>query len=210
MEQKKEEIQMIETSALLTCYGFDLRGTTTQGLINDWLKSYSPLWIRWAVVEALYQGRYKAVSVEHLLNFWSRRGEPSYRFSCEFERLITNKLPKSYAASLELTVKPEDDKRALSVPPKFSLPSFPSPPPLLEPILNQPPNLISENEPLEGLLNEDVDLEDQENLMEPTAANQIRPLKTRSIHRFIPVLEESDILGKLRMVVRQELTESMA
>ena len=210
MEQKKEEIQMIETSALLTCYGFDLRGVTPQGLINDWLKSYSPLWIRWAVVEALYQGRYKAVSVEHLLNFWSRRGEPSYRFSCEFERLITNKLPKSYAAGLDLAVEPRDDEITLSVPPKFFLPSFPSPPPLLEPILNRPPGFTSEREPLERLLNENVDLEDRENLMEPTAANQIRPLKTRSIHRFIPVLEESDILGKLRMVVRQELTESMA
>ena len=210
MAQKKEEIQITETSALLTCYGFDLRGVTPQGLINDWLKSYSPLWIRWAVVEALYQGSYKAISVEHLLNFWSRRGEPSFRFNSEFERLITNKLPKSYAAGLDFAVETKDEKITLSVPPKFSLPSFPSPPPLLEPILNQPSSLISEHEPLEGLLNEDVDLEDQENLMEPTAANQIRPLKTRSIHRFIPVLEESDILGKLRMVVRQELTESMA
>jgi hypothetical protein len=79
----------------------------------------------------------------------------------------------------------------------------------LEPILNRPPGFTSEREPLERLLNENVDLEDRENLMETTAANQIRPLKTRSIHRFIPVLEESDILGKLRMVVRQELTESL-
>ena len=210
MKQKKKEIQITETSALLTCYGFDLRGTTPQGLINDWLKNYSSLWIRWAVVEALYQGRYKAVSVEHLLNFWSRRGEPIFRFNSEFERLITNKLPKSYAAGLDLDIKPKDDERALSFPPKFSFPNFPSPPPLLEPILNQPPSLISDSEPLEGLLNEDVDLEKQEKLMEPTAANQISSLKTRPIRRFIPVLEESELLGKLRMIVRRELSESMA
>jgi hypothetical protein len=80
----------------------------------------------------------------------------------------------------------------------------------LEPILNQVSSVISETEPLEGILNEDIDVEKQENLMKPTPANQISPLKTRSIHRFIPVLEESDLLGKLRMVVRRELAQSMA
>jgi hypothetical protein len=210
MEQQKEDVQIIETSALLNCYGFDLRGLTPQDLIDDWLKSYSCLWIRWAVVEALYQGRYKAISVEHLLNFWLRRGEPSFRFSSEFERLITHNLPKSYRTDLDLTVKPKDDEIVLSVPPKFSLPSFPAPPPLLEPILNQVSSVISEDEPLEGIFNEPVAVEEPENLIEPVAANGISPLKTRSIHRFIPVLEESDLLGKLRMVVRRELAQSMA
>ena len=210
MPQKKEEIQITETSALLTCYGFDLRGVTPQVLINDWLKSYSPLWIRWAVVEALYQGRYKAISVEHLLNFWSRRGEPSFRFSSEFERLITHNLPKNYTTDLDLSVELKDDEIALSVPPKFSLPSFPAPPPLLEPILNQVSGFTSETEPLEGIFSESVAVEEPENSIEPVAANGISPLKTRSIHRFIPVLDESDLLGKLRMVVRRELAQSMA
>jgi hypothetical protein len=210
MEQQKKDVEIIETSALLTCYGFDLRGLTPQGLIDDWLKSYSPLWIRWAVVEALYQGRYKAISVEHLLNFWSRRGEPSFRFGSEFERLITHNLPKSYTTDLDLSVELKDDAIALSVPPKFSLPSFPAPPPLLEPILNQVSGFISETEPLEGIFSEPVAVEEPENSIEPVAANGISPLKTRSIHRFIPVLEESDLLGKLRMVVRQELAQSMA
>ena len=210
MEQQKEDVEIIETSALLTCYGFDLRGLTPQGLINDWLKSYSSLWIRWAVIEALYQGRYKAISVEHLLNFWSRRGEPSFRFSSEFERLITHNLPKSYTASLHLTTKSKDDKIVLSVPPKFSLPSFPSPPPLLEPILNQVSSVISQDEPQEEIFSEPVAVEESENSIEPVPANGISPLKTRSIHRFIPVLDESDLLGKLRMVVRRELAQSMA
>ena len=211
MEQQKEDVQIIEASALLTCYGFDLRGLTPQDLIDDWLKSYSCLWIRWAVVEALYQGRYKAISVEHLLNFWSRRGEPSFRFSSEFERLITHNLPKSYTTvSLNLTTKTKDDKIALSVPQKFSLPSFPSPPPLLEPILNQVSSVISQDEPLEEIFSEPVAVEESENSIEPVPANGISPLKTRSIHRFIPVLDESDLLGKLRMVVRRELAQSMA
>lgn len=205
MEPKKEDIQIIETSALLTCYGFDLRGLTPQGLINEWLQNHSPLWIRWAVVEALYQGRYKAVSVEHLLNFWSRRGEPSFRFGSEFERLITNKLPKSYTGNLDLTINSRDDEIALPVPQKSSLPSFSSPPPLLEPIFNQTPSLISEGD----LIANEVTIMDFLGTMELEATNQISPLKTRSIHRFTPVLEESKILGKLRMVVRRELAESM-
>jgi hypothetical protein len=210
MEQQKEDVEIIETSALLTCYGFDLRGLTPQGLINDWLKSYSSLWIRRAVVEALYQGRYKAISVEHLLNFWSRRGEPSFRFSSEFERLITHNLPKSYTTDLDLTVESKDDEIVVSVPPKFSLPSFPSPPPLLEPILNQVSSVISQDESLEGIFSEPIAVEKSENFIGLEAANQISSLKTRSIHRFIPVLEESDLLGKLRMVVRRELAQSMA
>jgi hypothetical protein len=210
MEQQKEEVEIIETSALLICYGFDLRGLTPQGLIDDWLKSYSPLWIRWAVIEALYQGRYKAISVEHLLNFWSRRGEPSFRFGSEFERLITHNLPKSYTTDLDLSVELKDDEIALSVPPKFSLPSFPAPPPLLEPILNQVSSVIFEDEPLEGIFSKPVAVEESENSIKTVAANGISPLKTRSIHRFIPVLEESDLLGKLRMVVRRELAQSMA
>jgi hypothetical protein len=210
MEQQKEDVEIIETSALLICYGFDLRGLTPQGLIDDWLKSYSSLWIRWAVVEALYQGRYKAISVEHLLNFWSRRGEPSFRFSSEFERLITHNLPKSYTTDLDLTVESKDDEIVVSVPPKFSLPSFPSPPPLLEPILNQVSSIISQDESLEGIFSEPIAVEKSENFIGLEAANQISSLKTRSIHRFIPVLEESDLLGKLRMVVRRELAQSMA
>jgi hypothetical protein len=162
------------------------------------------------VVEALYQGRYKAISVEHLLNFWSRRGEPSFRFGSEFERLITHNLPKSYTTDLDSSLQLKDDEISLSVPPKFSLPSFPAPPPLLEPILNQPPSPISESESLEGIFSEPVAVEEPENSIELVAANGISPLKTRSIHRFIPVLEESDLLGKLRMVVRRELAQSMA
>ena len=86
--------------ALLSHYQFELRGYTAQELVNLWLRNYSANWVRLGVIEALYQGRYKAVSVEQILAVWARRGQPIFRFTHEFERLISRKLPKSLTARL--------------------------------------------------------------------------------------------------------------
>ncbi len=98
MTQQNYESAIAQTEELLNHYGFELRGYTAQQLIGYWSKKYHPLWVRLAVVEALYQGRYKAVSVEQILNFWSRKGAPTFHFNHEFERLICRKLPR-YLAS---------------------------------------------------------------------------------------------------------------
>ena len=81
--------------ALLIHYSFDLGGYTAQQLIDHWLNDFSANWICSAVIESLYQGRYKAVSVEQILAFWRRRGEASYHFNHEFERLICGNLPQT-------------------------------------------------------------------------------------------------------------------
>jgi hypothetical protein len=83
--------------ALLQHYEFELRGYTAQELVHLWVKSYSAYWVRLAVIEALYQGRYKAISVEQILAVWARRGQPLHRFNHEFERLISRKLPQKLA-----------------------------------------------------------------------------------------------------------------
>lgn len=82
-------------AALLIHYSFDLGGYTAQQLIDHWLNDFSANWICSAVIESLYQGRYKAVSVEQILAFWRRRGEASYHFNHEFERLICGNLPQT-------------------------------------------------------------------------------------------------------------------
>lgn len=87
--------------ALLSHYGFELRGYKAQELVNLWLRSYPTKWIRLSVIEALYQGRYKAVSVEQILAVWARRGQPIYRFNHEFERLISRKLPQNLTTPLD-------------------------------------------------------------------------------------------------------------
>lgn len=80
--------------ALLSHYGFDLRGHTAEELAFEWLSQYHQHWVRLAVIEALYQGRYKAISIDQILNFWERRQHPIFHFNHEFERLICRKLPR--------------------------------------------------------------------------------------------------------------------
>ena len=86
-------------TALLGHYGFELGGYTAQELVAMWLDRYRANWVRLAAIEALYQGRYKAVSVGQILATWTRRGRPIYHFNHEFERLISHKIPQNIAAS---------------------------------------------------------------------------------------------------------------
>ena len=81
--------------ALLNHYSFDLSGYSASELINRWQTQYPVNWLHLAVVEALYQGRYKAISVQQILTFWQRRGQAIYHFNMEFERLICSKFPES-------------------------------------------------------------------------------------------------------------------
>jgi hypothetical protein len=81
--------------ALLIHYSFDLSGYTASELVNRWQTQYPINWLHLAVVEALYQGRYKGISVQQILAFWQRRGQAIYHFNMEFERLICSKFPES-------------------------------------------------------------------------------------------------------------------
>ncbi|WP_293125167.1 hypothetical protein [Microcoleus sp. bin38.metabat.b11b12b14.051] len=94
-----------EAAALLVHYGFDLGGKKAEKLAGEWLTKYPGQWLRLAVVEALYQGRYKAVSVAQLLSMWQRIGEPLYHFNREFERLVCNNFPQ------DLTFESEAGRR---------------------------------------------------------------------------------------------------
>jgi hypothetical protein len=93
---------------LLTRYSFDLSGYTVDRLAEYWLQHYPSDWIRLAVVEALYQGRYKVVSVEQILSLWRRRGKPLYHFNPDFERIITPRFVRGRTVQPELVVLPPD------------------------------------------------------------------------------------------------------
>ncbi|WP_248277537.1 hypothetical protein [Brasilonema sp. UFV-L1] len=84
--------------ALLTHYSFDLGGYSASELVNLWQKQYPGNWLHLAVIEALYQGRYKAISVQQILTCWQRRGQAIFHFNMEFERLICSKFPQSLTA----------------------------------------------------------------------------------------------------------------
>jgi hypothetical protein len=88
MTNPERELTITEAFILLTHYNFEIAGYTVEDLIEKWLTNYEHSWIRLAVIEALYQGRYKAISVEQILNFWQKKTTPTYHFTGEFERLI--------------------------------------------------------------------------------------------------------------------------
>ena len=84
-----------DAEALLQHYSFDLGNRPLQVLLAEWQTLCSLDWIRLAVIEALYLGRYKAVSVEQILRQWVRRNQPATHFSYEFEHLVCDRFPRT-------------------------------------------------------------------------------------------------------------------
>jgi hypothetical protein len=116
--------------ALLKHYSFDQGDLTNDQILDRWLRNYPARWVRLALVEALYQGRYKAISVEQILARWVRRGQPMHHFNDEFERLVCNNLPKSLLESTELETQAtaqDKNKSGFSVPISSELPPWQAP-----------------------------------------------------------------------------------
>lgn len=84
-----------DIAKLLVHYSFDLNGYRPEQLIHHWFTLYPADWVRLAVIEALYQGRYKVVSVEQILAIWQRRQKPIPHFNGEFQRIVSSRLPKT-------------------------------------------------------------------------------------------------------------------
>jgi len=99
--------QLIEV--LIENYGFELGKETPSELAVRWLEEYEEHWVRLAIIEALYLGRYKTFSVEQILCLWSRRGQPKFHFTHEFERLICRRLPKALRQFSEADVKEAEE-----------------------------------------------------------------------------------------------------
>jgi len=93
MTQQRSEHEVAGVVDLLDHYRFDCDRYNADTLVVYWCMDYPLNWVRLAVVEALYQGRYKSLSVEQILQGWQRRNQPTYHFNHEFERLIYSQLP---------------------------------------------------------------------------------------------------------------------
>lgn len=89
MTQRATDPIVLDAIELLARYSFDLGAFAAEQLVEYWLRRYPASWVRSAVIEALYQGRYKAVSVGQILAIWGRRGQPIYHFNSEFERIVS-------------------------------------------------------------------------------------------------------------------------
>lgn len=91
---------------LLRYYGFDLDTYTVEEQLAEWLEQYPARMIVQAIVEALYQGRYKIVSVNQILALWHRRGQTICHFNHEFERLVGGNLPVAVQSPPPQPVEP--------------------------------------------------------------------------------------------------------
>jgi hypothetical protein len=85
-------------TALLIRYGIDLEGSSVQQWIEVWIAEHPATWLCLAIIEAIYLGRYKAVSVDQILMAWQRRGKAVCHFTHEFERLISRGFPHGIGA----------------------------------------------------------------------------------------------------------------
>ncbi|MEO0408218.1 MAG: hypothetical protein AAF289_12780, partial [Cyanobacteria bacterium P01_A01_bin.135] len=85
---------------LLQYYSFELGGLKPDEWVAQWRDRYPQHWLRSAIVEALYQGRYKVISVAQILDMWERRGQSVCHYNSEFERMVCNKfLPLTFSES---------------------------------------------------------------------------------------------------------------
>ena len=101
--------EVVQLLNLLKEYSFDIETHSTDVVIERWLQEFDLIWISHAITEALYQGRYKLVSVEQILRLWQRRGHPIRHFNREFETIILGQSLLCYPAA----AKPEDVKALL-------------------------------------------------------------------------------------------------
>jgi hypothetical protein len=78
---------------IIKIYGLSVDDHQIESILVTWFQKYDPAWITKALVETLYRGRYKLVSVDNILKDWQRIGKPRYNFTPEYEREILAKIP---------------------------------------------------------------------------------------------------------------------
>lgn len=220
MRESINNLAVTQTAALLTCYGFELKGYPVPILIRKWLRHYQARWIRLAVVEALYQGRYKAISVEHILTLWQRRGQPNFHFSHEFEGLVCHNLPQaSDNTNLLAKAFPENQVpiSTFTPSPSETLPLPPTKPSFSMSLSSSPlvaskmtawaesPKVLSPSDIRPAKVEAIATNQDSpnSNFSLTKIADKV-PETKRSIHQFTPPLDNSELYEKLRAVVHQE------
>jgi len=190
---------------LLLHYGFEQQEASAKARVEQWFQTYPAAWVRLALIEALYQGRYKSVSIEQFLIFWQRRGQPLYHFSHEFERLVCNKPPQklhNLPALLEnsSTLLPLSQPPPKRLPPSVSLPFAPPLRPNTR-VNGAKPRLMPKSNGTEPLPPPDV-AQDQADRPLPLEADGVSPSlqpqpASPLIDQFRPVSQPSGIHSKL-------------
>ncbi|MGF1487195.1 MAG: hypothetical protein ACFBSE_08785 [Prochloraceae cyanobacterium] len=212
MRESTQDSIVLQTIALLSYYSFEIKEKPPDRIVEKWLEQYTPLWLRLATIEALYLGRYKAVSVEHILTSWLRKGNPSYHFNHDFERLICRRLPE-YLRNIDLDtyqynseIEGENSKKPI----QFSQPIIQA----IEKKSESSP-LASQSKFKKLLLtleekNDAIAAKNKDkNSEKPVVAYQPNWISTstvqKSIERFTPLPDRSKFYLKLKAVAKQSL-----
>jgi hypothetical protein len=139
---------------LLSYYGPDSepypQPWTKGRLLNRWLRIYPQQWICWALIESIYQGRYKTYCVEQILALWLRRGEPLYHFNHEFEAMICNVPQQMNASAITDSTEASKTQNSVLLPGREDLNGIVTPDPLIQTLeeSSESSGLDSEAEPL--------------------------------------------------------------
>jgi hypothetical protein len=72
---------------LLQFYNFDLGDRLLAEISQAW-SNYDLSWLRSAITESMYRGRYKVISIEQIMESWQRKQEIFCKFDREFETLV--------------------------------------------------------------------------------------------------------------------------
>lgn len=217
---------------LVIRYGFDLNGYPLDRWIDQWLAQYPPAWLYSAVIEALYQGRYKAISVWQILDLWRRRGRPVQHFNRDFERIISGRsipllfseamspgmfLPESVLVTTETGIEPSTGPhRELN--PHYTNGNAASAPSsavkhwsIATPPQSQPSSLWTAEQP-QSLQTEPLLFEHPPAIepFKPSVEFQLHlpsPQKSRSIapppiQQFVPISQPPELHGKLKAMAQ--------
>jgi hypothetical protein len=194
-----KEAMAAEIAMLMVRYSFDLGGQSTEHWIDQWLDQYPVLWLHGAVVEALYQGRYKAVSVWQILDLWRRRGKPLRHFSHEFERMVSGR-------TLQLLFTTERPEPEIFSEPESSL--TPGNAAALMPDQSEAPSLIVPSGALFGVQSQIQPYRpsQQFHLSLPgkisLTQSPVRAAYQPPIQQFIPTPEASEFHSKLKSIAQ--------
>lgn len=134
--------------ALLQHYSFDPGSNVVDLVVDEWLSEYPAKWVIGAVIESIYQGRFKVSSVNRVLELWCREGRPQHHFDIEFADLVCGKLLKQADKQFESVEKNDRGLSDTSEKPLFqqhSRTNFIREDTRLEPEVDQEVSILSGN-----------------------------------------------------------------
>jgi len=74
----------VDAIHFLISYRFALEEVSAPVWVESWQQNYPTAWIPLGLLEACYQGRFKAASVDQILRSWQRVGSPRIHFDTDF------------------------------------------------------------------------------------------------------------------------------